>query len=119
AVHGQKPLRAQRPFLSAPDTPPAGLAQSPGPVVFPGHVLSNQKLYIGSDNSTHRIGYYHDKPFGDHFFALDLSVPWPTSAPVWVKLSRPVQFEMPVHSPSGQMVTNRNESILYFFTYYD
>ncbi|KAF9309666.1 hypothetical protein BG003_009477, partial [Podila horticola] len=26
---------------------------------------------------------------------------------------------MPVYSPSGQMITNRNESILYFFTYYD
>ncbi|KAG0015160.1 hypothetical protein BGZ82_001518 [Podila clonocystis] len=118
-VYGQTPEHAQQAVLTEPDTPPIGPDQGPGPIVFPGHVLSNQRLYIGSDNSTHRIGYYHDKPFGDHFYALNLSVPWPTTASVWIKLSRPVQFEMPVYSPSAQMVANKNESILYFFNYQD
>ncbi|KAG0323475.1 hypothetical protein BG000_002641 [Podila horticola] len=94
-------------------------ATSPGPshIRFPAYVFSNQALFIGNSE----LDYYStspENPFQTAIFSLDLSVPWSASAPAWHRIDRPADFVPDDFSnKSGQMVMNKDGSIIYFFQY--
>lgn len=94
-------------------------ATSPGPshIRFPAFVFSNQALFIGNSE----LDYYStspENPFQSAIFSLDLSVPWSASAPAWHRIDRPADFVPDDFSnQSGQMVMNKDGSIIYFFQY--
>ncbi|KAG0028066.1 hypothetical protein BGZ81_005020 [Podila clonocystis] len=92
----------------------------PGHIRYPAYVFNNQALFIGnSDPADFAYSETPDAPeapFQTAIFSLDLTVPWSTSAPAWRKIDRPVDFAPDNYSnPSGQMVMNKDGSIIYFF----
>ncbi|KAG0356703.1 hypothetical protein BG005_004351 [Podila minutissima] len=93
-------------------------ATSPGPghIRYPAFVFDNQALFIGNSEPDYSNSTSFETPFETAIFSLDLSVPWSASAPAWHKIDRPADF-IPddVSNQSGQMVMNKDGSIIYFF----
>lgn len=93
-------------------------ATSPGPghIRYPAFVFDNQALFIGNSEPDYSNSTSFETPIETAIFSLDLSVPWSASAPAWHKIDRPADF-IPddVSNQSGQMVMNKDGSIIYFF----
>ncbi|KAG0093772.1 hypothetical protein BGZ93_001910 [Podila epicladia] len=92
----------------------------PGPVRYPAFVFNNQALFIGNSAPDYSKFTSFETPaenaFENAIFSLDLSVPWSASAPAWHKIDRPADFIPDNDSnKSGQMVMNKDGSIIYFF----
>lgn len=92
----------------------------PGHIRYPAYVFNDQGLFIGNgeaDYSNHANPNL-ETPFKTAIFSLDLSVPWSASTPAWHKIDRPTDFVPDDYaSPTGQMVMNKDGSIIYFFQY--
>ncbi|KAG0020139.1 hypothetical protein BGZ82_011684 [Podila clonocystis] len=109
-----------RPRQTSFQAPQHATSLGPGHVRYPAYVFNNQALFIGnSDPADFAYSETPDPPaapFQTAIFSLDLSVPWSTSAPTWRKIDRPVDFVPDDYSnQSGQMVMNKDGSIIYFF----
>lgn len=78
---------------------------APRGIGFARTVFNEQKLYYTSDAESYNESV---------FYSLDLTIPWPVSAPAWTKLP----FNPPVSGrplEASHMALSGNGSILYFF----